>query len=85
MKPAIRALGADPITQELWIAIGDELVHFDKDGNRRASYRTSTKEGVRIDASAILVERNRILIAADPMGIFDFVLPERQSPAAAQQ
>jgi hypothetical protein len=84
MKPAIRALGADPITQELWVAIGDELVHFDKDGNRRAAYRTSTKDGVRIDASAILVERDRILVAADPLGIFDFVLPERQSPAPSQ-
>src|ERR1700683_5515943 len=56
MKPAIRALGVDPVTQELWIAIGDELVHFDKDGNRRAAYRTSTKDGVRIEPSAILVE-----------------------------
>jgi hypothetical protein len=85
MKPAIGGLGADPITQELWIAISDELVHFDKDGNRRASYRTSRKDGVRIEARAILVERNRILIAADPLGIFDFVLPERQSPASSQQ
>jgi len=84
-KPEIRALGADPITQELWIALGDELVHFDKDGNRRAAYRTSTKDGARIEASAILVERDRILIAADPLGIFDFVLPERQSPASSQQ
>ena len=83
MKPAISALGVDPITQELWIAIGDELVHFDKDGNRRASYRTSTKDGERIAASAILVERNRILVA-DPQGIFDFAVPERQSPATSQ-
>ncbi len=81
-KPAIRALGADPITQELWIAIGDELVHFDKDGNRRAAYRTSTKDGVRIEPSAILVEHDRILIASASLGIFDFALPERQSPAS---
>jgi hypothetical protein len=84
MKPAIRALGVDPVTQELWIAIGDELVHFDKDGNRRASYRTSTKDGVRIAASALLVERDRILVAADPQGIFDFALPERHSPTSSQ-
>lgn len=83
MKPSIRALAVDPVTQELWIAIGDELVHFDKDGNRRASYRTSTKDGVQIAASAILVERDRILVAADPQGIFDFAVPERQSPATS--
>lgn len=85
MKPAIRALAADPISQDVWAAVGDELVHFDKDGNRRAAYRTSTKDGAPIEASAILIERNRILIASDPMGIFDFDLPERMSPAAAPQ
>ncbi len=85
MKPAIRALAADPETQEIWVAIGDELVHFDKDGNRRAAYRTSTADGVRIEASAILVEHNRILIAADTLGIFEFALPERQAPAPAAQ
>lgn len=75
-KPVIRALAVDPETQEVWAAIGDELLHFDKDGNRRAAYRTSTKEGARIEAAAILVEHDRILIAADPNGIFDFALPE---------
>ncbi len=76
-KPEIRALGTDPITQEVWIAIGDELVHFDKDGSRRAAYRTSTTDGVRIEANSILVEHDRILIADSTLGIFDFVLPER--------
>ena len=84
IKPAIRALGTDPVTQEVWFAIGDELVHFDKDGNRRAAYRTSTKDGLPIEASAILVERDRLLIASDTLGIFDFVLPERQTPVSSQ-
>jgi hypothetical protein len=84
-KPAIQALGADPETQEIWVAIGDELVHFDKDGNRRAAYRTSTADGVRINASAILIEHNRIVIADDTLGIFDFALPERQLPAPSPQ
>jgi len=82
-RPAIRAVAADPIAQDVWAAIGDELVHFDKDGNRRAAYRTSTKEGARVEPVAILLERDRILVAADPLGIFDFPLPERMSPAAA--
>jgi hypothetical protein len=85
MRPAIRALAADPISQDVWVAIADELVHFDKDGNRRAAYRTATKDGARIEASAILIERNRIVAAADPVGIFEFPLPETVSPAAAQQ
>lgn len=85
MRPAIRALAADRISNDVWAAIGDELVQFDKDGNRRAAYRTSTKDGARVEAAAILFERNRILIADDPLGIFDFPLPEETSPAAAQQ
>ena len=84
-KPAIRALAADPFSQDVWAAIGDELVHFDKDGNRRAAYRMSTTDGARIEATAILVERDRLLVAADPLGIFDFPLPERTSPAAAPE
>jgi hypothetical protein len=81
-RPAIRALAADPISQDVWAAIADELVHFDKDGNRRAAYRTTTKDGARVEATAILIERNRMLVAADPLGIFEFPLPERLSPAA---
>jgi hypothetical protein len=84
-KPAIRALAADPFGPDVWAAIGDALVHFDKDGNRRAAYRLSTTDGARIEATAILVERDRLLVAADPLGIFDFPLPERTSPAAAPQ
>lgn len=84
-RPAIRAVATDPISQDVWAAIGDELVHFDRDGNRRAAYRTSTKDGARIEATAILIEHNRILVADDPLGVFDFDLPERMSPAAAAQ
>jgi hypothetical protein len=76
-KPAIGALGVDPETQRVWAAISDELIEFDKDGNRRASYRTATADGVRIEANAILVEHNRILVAADPLGVFDFARPDK--------
>lgn len=84
-KPVIRAVGIDPETHEVWAAIGDELVHFDRDGNRRAAYLTSTKEGAPIAASAILIEHDRMLIAADPLGVFDFALPERQLPPPSRQ
>jgi sugar lactone lactonase YvrE len=76
-KPLIAALGIDPETQRVWAAIGEELIEFDQDGNRRASYRTRTADGVRIEPSAILVEHNRILVAADPLGVFDFARPDK--------
>lgn len=84
LKPVIRALGVDPATQEVWAAIGGELVHFDKDGNRRAAYHPTTKDGVAIEPDSILVEPDRILLAADPLGIFDFAIPEKP-PAALRQ
>jgi hypothetical protein len=76
-KPFIGAIGVDPETQRVWAAIGDELIEFDKDGNRRASYRTATADGVRIEPDAILIEHSRILVAADPLGIFDFARPDK--------
>src|ERR1700728_1142381 len=76
-KAAIQALATDPESDEVWVAIFDELVHIDQDGNRRAAYRTSTQEGARIEPRAMLVEHNRILIADEELGIFDFPLPER--------
>jgi len=81
MRPVIRALAVDPETQEVWAAIGDELLHFDKDGNRRSAYHTTTKAGAPIEAAAILVEHDRILIADDPNGIFDFAFPEPRQAA----
>jgi hypothetical protein len=76
-KSAIEALATDPESDEVWIAIFDELIEIGKDGNRRAAYRTSTQDGTRIEPGAILIEHNRILIADDELGIFDFPLPER--------
>ena len=36
----ISAMGVDAQTQEVWLAIGTLLMHFDKDGQRLASFRT---------------------------------------------
>jgi hypothetical protein len=81
-KPGINALGVDPGTQEVWAAFGNTLVVFDKEGRRRAAYRTFTPEGARLEAHTILVEPERILIGADPLGVFAFARPERGRAAA---
>jgi hypothetical protein len=83
-RPVIRALAVDPESEEIWAAIGNELLHFDKDGNRLAAYLTATQQGARIEAAALLIEHDRMLIADDPNGVFDFALPEApraRSPA----
>jgi hypothetical protein len=73
----ISAVGVDPQTQELWIAIGTLLMRFDKDGQRLASFRTYLPSWARLEASQILVEHDRLLIGADPQGIYEFPKPEK--------
>ena len=73
----ITAIGVDPQTQDVWLAIGTLLMHFDKDGLRLASFRTHTPEGARLESSTILVEPDRLLIGADPLGIYEFPRPDK--------
>ena len=78
-KPVISALGVDPASQEVWVAIGDALSHFDKDGALVATYRTATADGTRLEPSAILIEPSRIILAVDPLGVYEFALPDQQA------
>jgi hypothetical protein len=71
----ISAVGVDPQSQELWIAIGTLLMQFDKDGQRLYSFRTYLPGGARMEPSQILVEPNRLLLGADPQGIYEFPKP----------
>jgi len=73
----ISAVGVDPQSQELWIAIGTLLMRFDKDGQRLSSFRTFLPYGARMEASQILVEPDRLLIGADPQGIYEFPKPQK--------
>jgi hypothetical protein len=73
----ITAIGVDSQTQDVWLAMGTLLIHFDKDGQRLASFRTYMPGGARLEASTILIERDRLLIGADPQGIYEFPKPEK--------
>jgi hypothetical protein len=75
----VTALGVDPQTQEVWLAIGTLLMQFDKDGQRLASFRTYMPGGARMEASTILVERDRLLVGSDPQGIYQFSHPAKAS------
>jgi len=73
----VTALGVDRETEELWVSAGTLLVHFDKDGNHLASYRTYTPNGGRLAVTAILVESDRLLLGADPFGLYEFARPDK--------
>lgn len=80
-KPAITAMAVDPETQEIWAGIGDTLVHFSRDGNPAGIYYLTMAGATPLKPTALLVESNRILIAGDPWGIFEFARPDK--PASA--
>ena len=73
----ISAVGVDPQTQDLWIAIGTLLMHFDKDGQRLSSFRTYLPSGARLEPSQIVVEADRLLMGSDPQGIYEFQKPKK--------
>jgi DNA-binding beta-propeller fold protein YncE len=79
-KPVVTACGVDPATQEIWVALHGFLLHFDREGNRRGTYRTYTPEGGRLEATSILVEPTRLLLGANPLGVFEFSRPDKKQP-----
>jgi hypothetical protein len=75
-KPVLTAIGVVRASGEVWIALHNRLLRFDKDGYRKATYQLYTPDGTRLDANSILVEKDRILIGSDPLGIFEFDRPD---------
>ncbi|HTC66844.1 MAG TPA: hypothetical protein VK685_06900 [Candidatus Acidoferrum sp.] len=75
-KPILTAMGVIRDSGEVWIALHNRLLRFDKDGYRKATYQLYTPDGTRLDANSILVEKDRILIGSDPLGIFEFDRPD---------
>ncbi|HEV2313848.1 MAG TPA: hypothetical protein VGR94_00970 [Candidatus Acidoferrales bacterium] len=77
LQKVINAIGVDPATEEVWVALGDDLMKFDKDGNRIEKYRTLTTSGEDLTPTSILVEPHRLLLADDPHGVFEFTRPDQ--------
>jgi hypothetical protein len=80
LKRIVTGVGVDPTNGEVWLALYDTLLHFDKDGNRRATYKIYTPQGARLEANVILVEKDRLLIGSDPLGIYEFARPDKINP-----
>jgi hypothetical protein len=76
-KPVIDALGVDPVTQEIWIAVGNDLLRFGNLGVPIASYRTLSPAGARLVPKTILIEPNRLLLGTDSFGVFEFAKPAK--------
>jgi len=77
-RPILTAFGVDPVNGDMWMATHNTLIHFDKEGIRRSEYQIYTPKGTRLEASVILVEEERLLIGADPLGVYEFPRPDRK-------
>jgi hypothetical protein len=84
VKPVIHALGVDRASQQVWAAVGDMLLRFDRDGNLLDIYRVATTQGAALQPVGILVEPDRILLIADPAGIYEFARPDKSQPTGKQ-
>ena|SRR5665213_209611 len=73
----ISAVGVDSHSQELWIAIGTLLMRFDKEGMRLSSFRIFLPRGGALEPSQILVDRDKLLMGADPQGIYEYAIPQK--------
>ncbi len=78
-KRVLTAVGVDRANGEVWIALNNRLLHFDKEGNRRATYKIYTPQGARLEANTILVEQERLIIGSDPLGIYEFERPDKKN------
>jgi hypothetical protein len=76
-KRVLTAVGVDPNDGELWMALGNTLLRFDKDGEHRETYQLYTPSGARLEAHTILAEKDHLLIGNDPLGIYEFNRPEK--------
>jgi hypothetical protein len=68
----ISGFGVDPETQEFWLALGNLLMRFDNADNQMATSRAYTTESGRMVPNFILVEKGRLLLGNDPLGIYEF-------------
>ena len=82
-KPAITAVGIDPVSRDIWAAIGRVLAHFDKTGAYLGEYYIVTPEGAPLHASAIVVEADRLIIGSDSRGVYEFARPDLRAAGAA--
>lgn len=70
-REIISAIGVDPTTQEIWLALGDLMVHMDRTGKETYSQRIATPSGVSLAPTFIFAEASRLLLGSDTLGIYE--------------
>jgi hypothetical protein len=76
LQQRISCFAVDPDSQKVWMALGDNLLLLDTDGRVLFEFRAYTPEGARITPNSILVERDRLILTSDPLGVYEFSRPD---------
>ena len=77
----VSAIGVDSAASEIWLALGDMLLHVSSSGDILSTVRTYSPSRARIESRCILVEPDRLLLASDPLGIFVAVPADLHAPS----
>ncbi|HEX4545938.1 MAG TPA: hypothetical protein VH110_06220 [Candidatus Acidoferrum sp.] len=80
LRRILTAVGVDRSNGEIWMALNNTLLRFDTEGNRQATYKIYTPQGARLEANTILVEKDRLIIGSDTLGIYEFARPDKKIP-----
>ena len=54
------------------------LLRFDKDGIARNSYLLYTPEGGPLEVTSIVVNKQRLLIGSEALGVYEFAHPSKK-------
>lgn len=81
MRKIITAIGVDPETQNVWIAMENLILLFNKDATEHQEFRAYTPESARLVVNSILVEPQRLILSSDTLGAYEFARPDKPAPA----
>ena len=70
----------DPTTGEIWMTMSGRLLRFFSDGTEHGSFLIYTPEEERIEASALLIEAGRIVVASSRLGVYELPRPATTVP-----
>ncbi len=73
-------VAVDPANGDIWMAIAGRLLRYGADGSPKGSFLIYTPEEDRIEASALLVEPGRIVVASEEQGVFELLRPGATNP-----
>jgi hypothetical protein len=78
-KRVLNAVGIDRDSGDIWMGVSNEIYRFDKEGTRRGDYKLYTPEGARLEPNIIVVQKDRLMIGNDPLGIYVFERPDKKN------